>query len=186
MILEQHNPKWFLEFERLKYVYVQTLGEFIVGIEHVGSTAVSGLMAKPIIDIDIVIQNYDVFPTITKRLGTLGYYHNGDQGVFQREAFKRRDAKVPYYTSERDWMLHHLYVCPEFSVELKRHILFRDVLKSDQQIRDQYEKMKTNIAERSGNDRKKYADIKEVECKDFIYSVINDAETGVYARHDII
>ena len=60
----------------------------------------------------------------------------------------------------------------------------RDVLKSNQQIRDQYEKMKTNIAERSGNDRKKYADIKEVECKDFIYSVINDAETGVRAGHD--
>lgn len=150
---------------------MQTFGAYILGIEHVGSTAVPGLMAKPILDIDIIIQDYNAFPAINRDLESLGYYHNGDQGVLHREAFKRNDEKAPYFGSEKNWMLHHLYVCPEFSTELKRHIRFRDVLRSDRKIRDRYEKIKIDIAEKAGNDRRIYADIKEIECKSFIYAI---------------
>ena len=126
MILEKHNTNWRLEFKRLKHVYIQTSGEYILGIEHIGSTSIPDLMAKPILDIDIFIQDYKVFPNIKNRLESLGYYHNGDQGIPYREAFKRKDEDVPYFDSEKNWMLHHLYVCPEFSTELKRHIRFRE------------------------------------------------------------
>lgn len=179
MILASHNPIWSIEFEALRLVYLAALGDLILRIEHVGSTAVPHLPAKPILDIDIVIQDYEVFPRIVEGLGTLGYTHNGDQGVLHREAFKPQDSSAPYSSPCRQWMRHHLYVCPVHSAELRRHIVFRDVLRVRADWREEYEKIKRNIANRSGDDGKAYAQIKEVECRAFIERVLNEEPSQV-------
>ena len=88
------------------------------------------LSAKPILDIDIVMPSYEVFPGIVSGLRGLGYTHNGDQGIAGREAFKEQDREVPYTRPRRTWMAHHLYVCPEDGAELRRHLLFRDALRA--------------------------------------------------------
>jgi GrpB-like predicted nucleotidyltransferase (UPF0157 family) len=172
MILTPHNPQWAAEFTALRDVYTGSLGNLILRVEHVGSTAVPNLLAKPILDIDIVMPSYDVFPEIVTRLRSLGYTHNGDQGIREREVFKPLDEMAPYTSPPRHWMSHHLYVCPATSLELRRHLIFRDALRADDTLRQEYEKRKLDIAGRSGDDRKVYARIKEIECRDFVEKVL--------------
>jgi len=172
MILHDYTPAWNTEFLHLKAIYQECLRDTAIAIEHVGSTSIPGIKAKPIIDIDIVIRNYDIFPTVVDKLANLGYSHNGDQGILHREAFKRKDEYTPYSQMKRCWMNHHLYVCPEFSEELKRHILFRDYVRAHDNARQEYERIKMEIAAKSDGDRKQYAAIKETECRDFVENIL--------------
>jgi GrpB-like predicted nucleotidyltransferase (UPF0157 family) len=172
MILASHNPLWAVEFQALRDVYTSALGEVLVRVEHVGSTAVPDLLAKPILDIDLVMPSYDVFPEVVARLRRLGYIHNGDRGIREREVFKPLDNTAPFTSPPREWIKHHPYVCPAGSSELRRHLAFRDALRAQDNLRQEYEKRKLDIAERSGGDRKVYAQIKEIACRDFIESVL--------------
>jgi GrpB-like predicted nucleotidyltransferase (UPF0157 family) len=140
LILAPYNPEWPAEFAVLKRVYTNELGTNILRVEHVGSTAVPDLRAKPILDFDIVMPNYEVFPEIVARLQRLGYTHNGDQGIKEREAFKPLDDTAPYTLPPRKWMSHHLYVCPANSFELRRHLIFRDALRARGDLRQEYER----------------------------------------------
>ncbi len=115
MILHEYTPEWETEFTLLREVYLKCLGDSAITIEHVGSTSIPGIKAKPIIDIDIVIKDYCVFPEIADKLAKLGYCHNGDQGMLHREAFQRMDEFTPHSQPQRRWINHHLYVCPESS-----------------------------------------------------------------------
>src|SRR5215470_10125139 len=94
------------------------LNELATSIEHIGSTAVPGLAAKPVIDIDVLLRSSTDLPLVIRRLAELGYEHRGDLGVSGREAFQ---AKL-------DVVQHHLYVCPPGSREYNRHIAFRNYL----------------------------------------------------------
>lgn len=127
-MLSHHDPTWTSEFAALEAVYTAALGDLVLQIEHVGSTVVADLIAKPILDIDIVISDYSVFPQVVRALQLLGYEHRGDQGIPQREVFEAADATVPFGEPRRRWMAHPL-VCPLSSAELRRHVLFRDLLR---------------------------------------------------------
>jgi GrpB-like predicted nucleotidyltransferase (UPF0157 family) len=184
MILAPYNPEWPAEFAALRCVYLNSLGKLVLRVEHVGSTAVPELRAKPILDIDIVMPSYEVFPDIVAHLRSLGYMHNGDQGIREREAFKPLDNMAPCTLPPRKWMPHHLYVCPANSLELRRHLIFRDALRAQGDLRQEYEKRKLDIVERSGGDRKVYAQIKEIDCRDFVESVLT-ANSRTYPAQDI-
>src|SRR5215813_8176978 len=99
-MLSSHDPNWFAEFAALKAVYSGALGNLIVDIEHVGSTAVPDLLAKPIIDIDIVMRGYSDLPKIVRVLRSLGYEHVGDRGIFQREVFNPMGVAPNVYRSQ--------------------------------------------------------------------------------------
>jgi GrpB-like predicted nucleotidyltransferase (UPF0157 family) len=90
------------------------------------------LESKPIIDIDIVYKNQSHFGKIKFELTRMGYYHNGNQGIEQREVFKRNGKGTNRIL---DSITHHLYVCLNDSEELKRHILFRDYLRKNDSAR---------------------------------------------------
>ncbi|HEX4139142.1 MAG TPA: GrpB family protein [Candidatus Methylacidiphilales bacterium] len=167
-LLEPHNPAWSTEFSELSAVYEKSLGSLALRIEHVGSTAIPGLAAKPILDIDVVIADYSVFPQVIEALAKLGYSHNGDQGIPQREAFKPADEFAPHVSPPRAWRTHHLYVCPEQSPELARHLRFRDALRANSALREEYERIKRHLAAHAGDDRKIYARLKEEACRDFV------------------
>jgi GrpB-like predicted nucleotidyltransferase (UPF0157 family) len=182
MILEVPNLQWAVEFEELRDVYTSVLGELVLRVEHVGSTAVPNLMAKPILDIDIVMPGYEVFPEVVGRLQRLGYTHNGDQGIRDREVFKPLDDTAPFTSRPRKWMKHHLYACPANSLELRRHLIFRDALRADDNLREEYEKRKLDIAKRSGGERKVYARIKEIACREFVENVLAADPAGAGQR----
>lgn len=129
-----YNPAWKTEFQKLKAMLTGSIGDLALGIEHVGSTSVEGLAAKPIIDIDVVMESYDVFSAIVERLAAQGFIHEGDLGIAGREAFKR--------SFEDGFMRYHLYVCPKDGRALREHIVFRDYLRSHQDARDEYGALK--------------------------------------------
>lgn len=151
VVVEKWNPKWKDEFEKI----VDSLGEDIiynsVKIEHVGSTSVEGLSAKPIIDLDIVIEN-DKFEIIKRLLNDKGYEHEGDLGIEGREAFS--------YSGKEELMTHHLYVCPKDSKELFKHITFRDFLKNNPDLASEYSKVKEQAAVLYPDDIDKYMEFK--------------------------
>lgn len=151
VVVEKWNLKWKDEFERI----ADSLGEDVfynsVKIEHVGSTSVEGLSAKPIIDLDIVIEN-DKFEIIKRLLNDKGYKHEGDLGIEGREAFS--------YSGKEELMTHHLYVCPKDSKELFKHITFRDFLKSNPALASEYSKVKEQAALLYPDDIDKYMEFK--------------------------
>ena len=133
-----YDAAWKTAFEAIKMEIERAVGGLVIGIEHVGSTSVEGLSSKPCIDIDVVIEDYDIFEEVVRRLADIGYIHEGDLGIPDREAF--------CYGDKPHLMTHHLYVCPQNSRELHRHITFRDYLRSNPDAVKQYGAVKEEWA----------------------------------------
>lgn len=148
MIVTPYDSEWAAAFSAIREELRQALGNSILSIQHVGSTSVPGLSAKPIIDIDVVIERYDVFDDVHSRLMSIGYTHEGDLGIPGREAFK--------YSDKPHLMAHHLYVCPRDSEELRRHIAFRDYLWTHPADRRVYGELKLQLSKRYPHDIDSY------------------------------
>lgn len=147
-----YDGKWKTGFEDIKREIEAAVGDIIIGIEHVGSTSVVGLSAKPCIDIDVVIEDYSVFSAVAGGLARIGYIHEGDLGIKDREAFK--------YSCKPHLLNHHLYVCPKDSRELYRHITFRNFLRSNPDAAAKYGRIKEKAAELFPDDVNKYIEYK--------------------------
>lgn len=172
MLIQPYKSEWKNHFETIKEALLPSIRECILTIEHVGSTAVPGLSAKAIIDMDIVFEGEENFFLLKEELEKLGYYHNGDQGIPKREAFKRKeDGNHPIF----DTISHHLYACPSDSPELKRHLNFRDYLRTHKEARKAYEELKFQIAEEVNQDKNEYSLLKETAAKAFIESILDQA-----------
>src|SRR5210317_917971 len=117
VLVNDYDPEWPAQFAVIAEIISEALAGIPHRIEHVGSTAVPGLAAKPIIDIDIVYVIDGDFLKIGKCLYAIGYMHNGDEGIPSREAFKRVHTNTP--SRILDSISHHLYVCPADSAELR-------------------------------------------------------------------
>lgn len=153
-----YDPAWPEAFAGISQAVAAALGPLALRIEHVGSTAVPGLGAKPIIDLDVVIESPRVLPLVVEALSTLGYTHEGDGGIPGREAFRREGATFPADGSRREWPDHHLYVCPRHSEELRRHLRFRDYLRSHPDSAARYDALKRDLARRYANDIDAYVE----------------------------
>ncbi len=175
MLLHKYNPLWIADFNSIKNIIHEALSPLYVSILHVGSTSVPHLGAKPIIDIDLVYDTNIGFEEIKNGLEKIGYFHNGNQGIDDREVFKRK--KGINLDRNLDGISHHLYACPEGSKELERHLLFRDYLISNTKARLQYQNIKIQLAKEAGQDSKVYAGLKELEAKEFINDCILKAKT---------
>jgi GrpB-like predicted nucleotidyltransferase (UPF0157 family) len=160
VIVVAYDEAWQFAFEKIKSEIESAIGDLVIGIEHVGSTSVKGLSAKPCIDIDVIIKDYSIFDEIVSRLHTIGYVHEGDLGIKDREAFK--------YTDKPHLMTHHLYVCPQYSEELHRHIVFRDFLRSNTEAVKKYSAVKEKAAELFVGDIEKYIEYKS-PCIEELY-----------------
>lgn len=147
VIVLPYDSNWKEEFKKIKKELEQSIGNDIISIEHVGSTSVEGLAAKPVIDIDIIIDCV-MFDHIKRKLYAIGYIHEGDLGITGREAFK--------YENKEHLMKHHLYVCDKDSEELKKHIVFRDWLKVNPDDRYAYSKIKLEMAKKYPKDIDSY------------------------------
>jgi len=119
--VSDYDPNWPLQFAKLRDFLAPVLGDLALSVEHIGSTSVPGLAAKPVIDSDIVIASRADLPATVTALQTIAYTHRGDLGIPTREAFR--------YEGDGDFPAHHLYVCAQDSPELRRHLAFRDYLR---------------------------------------------------------
>ena len=133
-----YNPQWKDWYEELREPIWKEVRELAIDIIHVGSTSVEGMSAKPVIDIDIVIDDWSKFAAITQRLNKLGYLHVGDLGIKDREAFK------PSAKSVHD---HHLYVVHKDSIAYRNHILLRKHLRENSEAFKRYCDLKRQLAD---------------------------------------
>lgn len=134
VVVQTYDEAWKNDFIAIRDELSAVLDGLALRIEHVGSTSVEGLSAKPVIDIDVVIQDRSVLPAVISALQTIGYTHEGDLGISGREAFK--------YEGKEHLRKHHLYVCAQDSEELRRHIAFRDYLRNHPDTVAEYGRIK--------------------------------------------
>ena len=160
IVVMPYNAEWKTEFLKIKREIENAIGDLIVGIEHVGSTSVSGMSAKPCIDIDVIIEDYSIFDEVKTRLALIGYNHEGDLGIREREAFA--------YSDKPHLMNHHLYVCPKNSAELRRHLVFRDYLRNNRNAAQKYSAVKERAAELFPDDIDRYIEYKS-PCIEELY-----------------
>lgn len=133
----EYDPAWPQRFEQLRREYADAMaaaGVPVVAIEHVGSTSVPGLAAKPIIDCDIVVAAQQVAAASAALTG-LGFTPLGDLGVPLRWAF-REPARLARTNT---------YVTVEGSLSLRNHLAVRDTLRVDPVLRDQYAAVKKTL-----------------------------------------
>ncbi len=162
VIVLPYNEEWKSDFEKIKKELCCALEGLIIGIEHVGSTSVEGLSAKPCIDIDVIIKDYSVFEAVVSDLAAIGYTHEGNLGIKDREAFK--------YSNKPHLKKHHLYVCPQDSAELYRHITFRNFLRANPDAIKKYSAAKETAAKLFPNDIDKYIEYKS-PCIEELYAL---------------
>lgn len=146
VIVLDYDPNWPGLFQSLRKRIADAFGDMAAAIEHVGGTAVPDLAAKPIIDIDVLLASETMLPAAIERLASLGYVHQGNLGIPEREAFLAPANDPP----------HHLYVCPPCSTEFRRHMAFRDYLRAHPKDAKIYGDLKIALAERFREDRSAY------------------------------
>jgi len=165
VIVLPYDLKWSEKFEKIRACLEKVLGDTILGIEHVGSTSVEGLAAKPTIDLDVIIESYDNFEEVKARLESLGYHYEGDLGIEDRHAFAYDENE------KKEFLIHHLYVCPKYSEELRRHLFFRDYMRTHKEDVDKYSEVKLQAAKLYPTDIHSYIEHKS-SCITEIYKKI--------------
>lgn len=165
--LVPYDPEWIPKFESERAMLARVLDVFIVGsIEHIGSTAVPGIIAKPVIDIMVGVESLGASRPAIPSLARVGYCY------------------APYKTEVMHWFCkpgpefrtHHLHLVP-FGSSLWRHRLrFRDALRASSHVAESYSQLKAELAARYPLDREAYTDGKS----DFIARVLATShnETG--------
>ena len=131
-----YDPDWPARFETLRQLYENVLtGVAILGIEHVGSTSVPGLAAKPLIDIDIVV-TVDQVARAIEAMEQAGFLSLGERGIPDRWALQ----------APSDLPRTNTYVVVEGSLALRNHLAVRDQLRHEVALRDEYAALKRSIA----------------------------------------
>lgn len=172
----EYRPQWREAFDDEKRLIQAGLGEVSAKIEHIGSTAVDGLAAKPIIDILIGLPDFSIADQLVPIIKSLGY-----------EYFKKYEDEMPYrryFAKNSDEMRTHQIHMVEFNSEFwVRHLLFRDYLRQNPEIMNEYAALKKQLAEREWVDVNEYADAKT----EFIKYIENKAKehAGGFAVHHL-
>ncbi|WP_165555931.1 GrpB family protein [Kribbella pittospori] len=147
----EYDPQWPVWFAEIRSRLTPYLEGIPHTIEHVGSTAVPGLAAKPIIDVDVVVPAVDLVPPTVAAIVAAGYQHEGDLGIPGREAFT-----LPADAAHH----HHLYVVVEGNKAHLDHMLLRDHLRADAGDRERYAALKRELAHLLTTDRAAYVEPK--------------------------
>lgn len=161
IVVLDYDPDWARRFEALKATLEPVLSKLEHRIEHVGSTSVPGLAAKPIIDMVVIVPSQAEISSAIEQLASLGYVHRGDLGISGREAFRAPPGRPA----------HHLYLCVVGNHSLQNQLTLRDYLGQHPAAREQYAQLKKGLAERFSDDIEAYVEGKTA----FIVSILRQA-----------
>ncbi|HEY5538125.1 MAG TPA: GrpB family protein [Thermoplasmata archaeon] len=153
VIVVDYDPGWPATYEAEKGLLLRTIGDHVVGIEHIGSTAVPGLAAKPIIDIMVGLRRLeDAAPTI-EPLRSIDY-----------EYVPEYEAEIPerryFRKGPPGGRTHHLHMVVHGGPLWEKHLLFRDYLRAHPETARAYARLKRDLAVMFGHDREGYTDAK--------------------------
>ena len=158
--LSPYRAEWPVLFEVEKKTIASAIGNHIADIQHVGSTAVPGMSAKPILDIAIAVEDFENARACIEPLIGLGYTFKGENGIPRRHYFQKGEPCT-----------HHVHMVEETSGEWSKLILFRDHLRSDRSVAEEYGRLKAALTGSLAGDRKAYLAAKA----EFITKAIKEA-----------
>jgi GrpB-like predicted nucleotidyltransferase (UPF0157 family) len=161
--LSPHRKEWHQIFNEEQSRILHAIGEHVAAIEHVGSTAICGIVAKPILDVMVGIPTFEDGEKCVAALDKLGYEYKGQNGVPGRHFFGKGAPRT-----------HHLHMVAVDSDFWKHHLLFRDYLISNRQVAEEYNNLKIELAARFPRDREAYTNGKE----SFVKRVLREAENS--------
>lgn len=167
-LIKDYDKEWPEWFKTIKNTIQPDIQDDFLSIEHVGSTSIIGMNAKPVIDIDIIIKK-EKFSNVKIKLEKLGYLHQGDLNITGREVFKLADGEKKKNLPE-----HHLYVCYEGEFELIKHLAFREYMKKNENDRKRLIELKKEL-EQSCKTRQEY-----IEKKDRLVQEITTRALSTY------
>lgn len=142
------NPSWGSEYETIAAEIRQVAKGIKLEVEHIGSTSVPGLAAKPIIDVGLLIAKDSEFENLRSSLELISLEYRGDKGSMGGQLFVRESAY--------EVRTHHIHLHTRGSPEWDRYLVFRDKLRANNDLRDEYGALKEELAQRFENDRFAY------------------------------
>lgn len=162
--LVPYNPQWTTDYLHEEAILKKIFGDALIDIQHVGSTSIPGMNAKPLIDIAVALPSLDTVNQFIPALVDAGYEHMPERITSDRAFFPK---------GPREQRTHHLSIIPAGTPEWKNHIGFRDYLRSHPEAVDEYNKLKAQLAEKFADDRYAYTAAKS----DFILSIHDQMNT---------
>ncbi|MDU6682439.1 MAG: GrpB family protein [Enterobacteriaceae bacterium] len=148
--IEQSDPIWPERYQKEALLLQRVLSDIPVAIHHIGSTAVPGLAAKPIIDILLEVPSLHLLDKYNDTLRQAGYTPRGEYGIPGRR----------YFVKGENQRTHHLHAFELGSQHTLRHLAFRNYLRQHSDIAQEYERVKREAAEHSGNLSERYSQLK--------------------------
>jgi GrpB-like predicted nucleotidyltransferase (UPF0157 family) len=146
--LVPYNPEWPRFFEEEKVRLQAAVGAYVLDIQHIGSTAIPGGVAKPIVDIGIAVESFEGAFVCVEPMERLGYEYRGENGIPRRHYFVKR---IPDTT-------HHVHIFELSNPAWEDHVLFRDYMRQHPEAVEEYTGLKLALAERFPRDRGAYTD----------------------------
>jgi len=153
------NDEWRVAFDSERTRLLSTASGLIREILHVGSTAIPGLPAKPVVDMALVVSNFEVLPDLSFAIQPLGWIDRG---------YVREDNYLFVLESAPEFRTHHLHVVTVGSAQLEEYTVFKRALLEDPELRERYAALKRNLGEKYQGDRKAYTSGKS----EFIESIL--------------
>jgi GrpB-like predicted nucleotidyltransferase (UPF0157 family) len=166
-----YDPRWPRQFDAVRDDLLAALrGVEVIAVEHVGSTSVPGLAAKPRLDIDVVVATEHV-PAAIAALVAAGYTSLGDLGIPDRHAFHAPDNQPR----------RNVYVAVDGCLALRNHLAVRDILRRDARLRDEYSRLKLELATRDYADLERYV----VDKSPVLQRILAAAGFDTEERHEV-
>ena len=162
VMLTSHNPKWDELFEIEKEKISSVLGKDIL-VEHIGSTAIPNILAKPIIGILVGTKSLETEDSYIKKLAQIGYHFDGP---------KSENKPMLFIKADSDNSLFHLHITQMNSPQWVHATGFRDYLNNNKQVAKEYENLKIELAKKFANDRIAYKKGKEKFILDIYKKII--------------
>ena len=150
-----YNPLWPTQFESERAALVSELGGILESVHHIGSTAVEGLPAKPIIDMILEVQSLESLDQVTSKLELMGYEAMGELGIPGRRYFR----KGGYYRT------HQIHAFKTGDPHVLRHLAFRDYLRCHPDVMHEYGELKLRMAADCYDDIDRYCEGKDAFVK---------------------
>ncbi|CAH0245204.1 GrpB family protein [Chryseobacterium sp. Bi04] len=175
---EKYNPSWKKQFETIKNELKDSIGFLNPQIEHIGSTSVEGLSAKPVIDIMIGVKNeeeLDKVPLLLQGQDYVYYRKYNEDMPYRRFFIKLTDQpqhlgfpeiieagdEIPEGIHDHKLRIAHIHVIPTSSEHWLRHIAFRDYLRTHPEVKDEYQQLKQYLSEKEWYDGNDYNEGKD-------------------------
>ena len=148
--LVPYRPAWKKLFGEEKDRLEEVIGHQVVDIQHIGSTSIPGVPAKPILDMGIAVVDFELSKVCIDPIEELGYHYRGEHGIPRRHYFVKGNPTT-----------HHLHMLEVTSRDWKAHLLFRSCLTQHPDIAQEYAELKIDLAERYRTDREAYQEGKD-------------------------